>query len=236
MESLLNIENLHVKVGEKEILKGLNLKINKGETHVIMGPNGAGKSTLMKTLLHLKSPISGHLHFGEGVSQKDIGYLPQQNQIQKDFPATVQEVVLSGCQSKSFIRPFYNKKEKAIANLNIQRMELKGMEKKCFSELSGGQQQRVLLARALCSTEKILLLDEPVAGLDPHVGQEMYSLIEKLNKEFGITIIMISHDIGGVLKYATHILHLGEEVFYGTKDEYVNSEIGQRFIQFLGGK
>lgn len=235
MEQII-CKKLAIGYENKALVKDLTFTISKGDYFCIVGENGAGKSTLMKTLLHLKSPISGHLHFGEGVSQKDIGYLPQQNQIQKDFPATVQEVVLSGCQSKSFIRPFYNKKEKAIANLNIQRMELKGMEKKCFSELSGGQQQRVLLARALCSTEKILLLDEPVAGLDPHVGQEMYSLIDKLNKEFGITIIMISHDIGGVLKYATHILHLGEEVFYGTKDEYVNSEIGQRFIQFLGGK
>ncbi|MCR4661141.1 MAG: metal ABC transporter ATP-binding protein [Clostridia bacterium] len=235
MEQLI-CKDLTIGYGQVALVKNLNFTVNQGDYLCIVGENGAGKTTLMKTLLHLKKPLGGSIKFCEGVTQKDIGYLQQQNQIQSNFPATVYEVVSSGCQNKSFIRPFYTKKEKELIKLNIDRMELTGLEKKCFTELSGGQQQRVLLARALCSTEKILLLDEPVAGLDPHVSSEMYSLIEKLNKEFGTTIIMISHDVSGFIKYASKILHIGDEIFFGTKDEYLNSEIGKKFISYFGGK
>ena len=150
----------------------------------------------------------------------EIGYLPQQTEVQRDFPASVKEIVLSGCQSRCGKRPFYNKEEKALALENMKKMGVFDLQNRCYRELSGGQQQRVLLARALCATQKMLLLDEPVSGLDPNATEEMYELIESLNKS-GITIIMISHDVNAALKYATHILNIGKKIFFGKKEEYL---------------
>ena len=175
----------------------------------------------MKTLLHLLPPVSGKILLGDGLTENEIGYLPQQTGIQKDFPASVREIVLSGCQPRCGLRPFYSKKEKACAVEMMEKMEIIGLAERCFSELSGGQQQRVLLARALCATGKLLFLDEPVSGLDPNASEEMYRLIERLNYEDEITIIMITHDIRAALRYASHILHIGKSVFYGTKQEYL---------------
>ena len=203
----------------------------------MVGENGAGKSTLMKTMLGLLSPIKGSVLFGNGLKRNEIGYLPQQTAVQKDFPASVREIVLSGCQGRCGLRPFYNRQEKHIARENMERMGIMPLSNRCYRELSGGQQQRVLLARALCATQKVLLLDEPVAGLDPKVTAEMYGLISLLNRE-GIAIIMISHDISAAVRYASHILHIGTNVFYGTIDEYLNSDIGRVFLheQEGGGK
>ncbi|MBO4251797.1 MAG: ABC transporter ATP-binding protein, partial [Clostridia bacterium] len=202
--------------------------IESGDYIAIVGENGAGKSTLMKTLLGLLPPVSGEIVFGEGLKKNEIGYLPQQTVVQKDFPASVWEVVISGCLSKTGLRPFYNKEEKKAALENIEKMGLTDLKTRSYRELSGGQQQRVLLARALCATKKILLLDEPVSGLDPIVTAEMYELIEKLNKD-GTTIIMISHDIRSALDYANKILHVGKELFFGNKKDYLLSAIGKRF-------
>ncbi|MBP5242277.1 MAG: metal ABC transporter ATP-binding protein, partial [Clostridia bacterium] len=210
-------------------LKGLSFDVDGGDYLAIVGENGSGKSTLMKTILGLLKPIEGEIITGEGLKHSEIGYLPQQTVVQRDFPASVWEVVLSGCLSHTGLRPFYNKKEKALAKSNIEKMGLVGFEKRSYRELSGGQQQRVLLARALCATQKILLLDEPVSGLDPKVTAEMYELIKNLNDE-GTTIVMISHDIAAAVKYARHILHIGEKTFFGTKEEYLNSENCRRFI------
>ena len=190
----------------------------------------------MKTLLGLLSPIDGKVITGDGLQQNEIGYLPQQTVVQKDFPASVEEIVLSGCQGRCGLRPFYNKAEKQLAEQNIERMNITSLKKRCYRELSGGQQQRVLLARALCATQKLLLLDEPVSGLDPKVTLEMYRLIEQINKNDGITIIMISHDIVSAVKYATHILYVGKEIFFGTKSEYLNSDITKRFSLAEGGE
>jgi zinc transport system ATP-binding protein len=189
----------------------------------------------MKTLLQLKSPISGDIIVGDGLKKNEIGYLPQQTIVQKDFPASVKEIVISGCQGRCGLRPFYNKQEKQIAKENMERMGIIDLANRCYRDLSGGQQQRVLLARALCATRKILLLDEPVSGLDPKVNMEMYNLIEELNKE-GITIIMISHDMSAALRYASHILHIGDKIFFGTKEEYVNSKAGKNFLIQEGGE
>ena len=174
----------------------------------------------MHTLLNLIKPLSGKITTGDGLLRDEIGYLPQQTEVQRDFPASVREIVLSGNQSRSGKRPFYNKKEKQLALDNMKKMKILELEKKCYRELSGGQQQRVLLARALCATQKMLLLDEPVTGLDANVTEEMYELINELHKE-GITILMISHDHEAAQKYASHILYLGKETFYGTKEEYL---------------
>lgn len=218
----------------REIVHGLNFEIDAGDYLCIVGENGSGKSTLMRTLLGLQPPMSGKVLTGEGLLQKEIGYLPQQTAVQKDFPATVREIVISGFQGRCGLRPFYTKEEKRIAAANIDRMGISHLAKRCYRELSGGQQQRVLLARALCATGKVLLLDEPVSGLDPKVTAEMYRLIEKLNSD-GITVIMISHDMEAALSYASHILHIGNTVFFGTRQEYLNSELYKGFCAG-GGK
>lgn len=230
----LSCKDLCIGYDNNVVIGNLNFEIEAGDYLAIVGENGAGKSTLIKTLLGLIKPISGEIKTGDGLKKNEIGYLPQQTVVQRDFPASVWEVVISGCLSGMGLRPFYNKKEKELARLNLERMGLKGFEKRSYRELSGGQQQRVLLARALCATRKILLLDEPVAGLDPKVTGEMYDLIKKLNKE-GTTIIMISHDIHAAVEYANKILHIGISSFFGTKDDYVSSEIGKRFIH-IGDK
>lgn len=231
----ITCKDLSLGYDNNVIVKGLNFSVSEGDYLAIVGENGSGKSTLMKTILGLIKQIGGRITTGDGVKRNEIGYLPQQTVVQRDFPASVWEVVISGCASRMGLRPFYNREEKALALENIEKMGLKGFENRSYKELSGGQQQRVLLTRALCATRKILLLDEPVSGLDPIVTAEMYELIESLNKS-GTTIIMISHDISSALKYATHILHIGSEVFFGTKEEYLLSEKGKNFIVAGDGK
>lgn len=232
----ITVRDLSLGYDTHAIVEGLNFAANAGDYLCIVGENGSGKTTLMKTLLHLQEPVGGQILIGDGLKKNEIGYLPQQTVVQRDFPASVREIVLSGCQGRCGIRPFYNKEEKHLAEENMQRMGIIGLASRCYRELSGGQQQRVLLARALCATRKVLLLDEPVSGLDPKVTAEMYSLIEGLNKE-GITIIMISHDIAAAVRYASHILHIGARIFYGTRDKYLQSDAGKYFLmQQEGGE
>lgn len=227
--SLISIEKASIGYEGKKILSNINLKINSGDYVCIVGENGSGKSTLMKTLLGLVSPICGDIKFGDGLKQNEIGYLPQQTKFQKDFPASVSEVVLSGCLNYKHTL-FYNKSQKNLANENMKLTGIYEMRKKCFRELSGGQQQRAMLARALCATTKLLILDEPVTGLDPKAMTDMYSLIKNLNKK-GITIIMVSHDITSAINHASNILHLSkDEYFYGTTHQYLHSAIGKNFL------
>lgn len=227
---LITCEHLCLGYEGKTIVSDLNFSVNAGDYLCIVGENGSGKSTLMKTLLNLQKPISGRIITGDGLKPDEIGYLPQQTDVQRDFPASVREIVLSGCQSRCGMRPFYNKYEKMLAKKAMSLMDISDLPGRCYRELSGGQQQRVLLARALCAAEKLMLLDEPVSGLDPKVTAEMYSLIERLNKENGISVIMISHDVSAALEYATHILHIGREIFFGTKNEYEKSGMNS-FLQ-----
>ncbi|MBR4767080.1 MAG: metal ABC transporter ATP-binding protein, partial [Clostridia bacterium] len=194
----------------------------------------SGKSTLMKTLLGLHRPLAGTITRGDGLLKNEIGYLPQQTVVQKDFPASVREVVLSGCQGRLGARPFYSKADKALAAANMEKMGITALAGRCYRELSGGQQQRVLLARALCATKKVILLDEPVSGLDPVVTADMYKLIYNLNKEDGITVITVSHDLAAALKYADRILHIGKNLFFGTKEEYLTSSHTE-FLKAEGG-
>ena len=232
----LTCQNLTVGYDGRAVLQGLNFEVNAGNYLCIVGENGSGKSTLMKTILGLQAPIGGRILTGDGLRKNEIGYLPQQTQVQKDFPASVREIVLSGCQGRCGSRPFYSKEEKRLAEENIGKMGIGSLAKRCYRELSGGQQQRVLLARALCATRKMLLLDEPVSGLDPRVTAEMYGLIETLNREEGITVMMISHDISAALKYASHILHIGDSVFFGTRTDYLQSPQGKVFDSGKGGE
>ena len=213
----------------KSRAQDINFEVKKGDELCIVGENGSGKSTLVKALLHQIQPLSGKIETAEGFSLKDIGYLPQQTEVQRDFPASVMEVVQSGCIRRCK-GPFYGVREKQIAKQNMQKLDILSLSKKCYRELSGGQQQRVLLCRALCAAKKLLLLDEPVTGLDPVVTSEMYSLIANLNQE-GITVIMVSHDIAAALKYASHILHIAQEqLFFGKKQDYLKSEAGKLFM------
>ena len=221
-------ENASLGYDGKPIVTGLSFTVNAGDYLCIVGENGSGKSTLMKTILNLTPPLAGSIYM-EGLKPTQIGYLPQQTQVQRDFPASVLEIVLSGFQGQRGWRPFYTKEEKATASANLKKLGLEGFERRCYRELSGGQQQRVLLARALCATQKCLLLDEPISGLDPKATAQMYEIIEQLHRE-GITIIMISHDVGVALADATHILHIGKHLFFGTKESYLHSGIGQAFL------
>ncbi|MBQ7713067.1 MAG: ABC transporter ATP-binding protein [Clostridia bacterium] len=211
------------------ILEGLSFSVERGDYLSIVGENGSGKSTLMKTILGLMKPLKGEIILGDGLKKYEIGYLPQQSPIQKDFPASVWEVVISGCLSKARFVPFYTSADKSRAMENIDKMGLSDLIKRSYRELSGGQQQRVLLARALCATESILLLDEPVSGLDPAVTQEMYEIIRSLNDE-GITVIMISHDVRAAVRYANKILHVGKTPFFGTAREYLSSVRGKAYL------
>lgn len=221
-------EDVTLGYGGQSVASHITFEVDAGDYLCIVGENGAGKSTLMKTLLGLMPPLEGRITFAPGLSNRDIGYLPQQTEAQRDFPASVREIVLSGFQRRGF-RPFYTRAEKARAQQNMARMAIDTMARRCYRELSGGQQQRVLLARALCAARKILLLDEPVSGLDPIATAEMYQLIRDLNKE-GITIIMISHDLGASVQDASHVLHIGKKVFFGTREEYLESSIGRYYM------
>lgn len=213
------------------VAENINFSVDRGDYLCIVGENGAGKSTLMKTLLGLTPLMGGSITNGDGLEPYEIGYLPQQTFVQKDFPASVWEIVLSGTLPQCGWHPFFNRAQKKLAEENMKRMDIWGLKKECYRNLSGGQQQRVLLARALCASSRLLLLDEPVTGLDPRVTAEFYELIKDLNKE-GLTIIMVSHDIQAAVKYASHILHIEKEKsFIGTTQDYVKSD----FWKELGG-
>lgn len=230
--SLINCKNLELAYDNKTVLSDLSFEIERGDYLCVVGENGSGKSTLMKALLGLIKPVSGEISFC-CAKHSEIGYLPQQTDIQRDFPASVYEVVISGTLGKRGLLPFYSKREKDIAKKNMELLGISDLARHSYQDLSGGQQQRVLLARAMCATTTLLLLDEPVAGLDPVVTAEMYKIIKELNDK-GITIIMISHDIAAATQYASHILHLHHKpLFFGTKEEYISSDISR---SFLGGE
>jgi len=229
--SLISCKDLSLAYEGVNIVSNLNFSINFGDYLCIVGENGSGKSTLMKAILGLKVPSSGTISFSKEINKSDIGYLPQQTGIQKDFPASVYEVVLSGMVSKdkSF---FYTKKSKQYAKEVMQRIGISDIANKSYKELSGGQQQRTLLARAICATNKLIILDEPVSGLDPQITNELYELIYELNKN-GVTVIMVSHDILSAVKYSSHILHISKTPeFFGTKEEYIKSDIGKKYMNY----
>ena len=233
MNQIIKCEHTDFGYENHDAVIDLNLEIYPGDYLCVVGENGSGKSTLIKGMLGLLKPTGGSLSVADELKRGGIGYLPQQTAAQKDFPATVQEVVLSGTLSRRGNRPFYSRAERKLAAHNLERLGIEHLKQKCYRELSGGQQQRVLIARALCATEQLLILDEPITGLDPSAIQDFYHLIKKLNKEDGITIIMVSHDIGNVISQANKILHLHRRVvFCGTAEAYRQSVAGK---EFLGG-
>lgn len=222
--ALIKVEKLSLSYENMTVIQDLDFEVNSGDYLCIVGENGSGKSTLIKALLSLKKPVGGAITFGDGLLQKEIGYLPQQTLAQKDFPASVYEVVISGCLNSRGFKPFYSARERKTALKNMERMNITDLRLRSYRDLSGGQQQRVLLARALCATQKLLLLDEPVSGLDPMVTAEMYEIIAKINSG-GVTVIMVTHDMAAALKYANRILCLRESgYFFGTPDEFRQSD------------
>ncbi len=231
MKELIKCNNISLSYDGVDVLKDISFSIYDDDYLCIVGENGSGKSTLIKCLLGIKKADKGEIIMNGGLKHSDIGYLPQQTSIQKGFPATVEEVVISGCLSSRGYRPFYSKKEKQTAEMNMKRLGILDLRKRCYRELSGGQQQRTLLARALCAAKKLILLDEPVTGLDPVAINELYNLIGELNQSDKITIIMVSHDIQNLLRNTKHVLHLNESsAYYGSVNDYLKSEIGSKFI------
>ena len=229
MNTVLSCRDISVKYESGFAVQNVSLTVEQGDYLCIVGENGSGKTTLMKTLLGLIRPHSGKVEY-TGVKPAEIGFIPQQTVVQKDFPTSVFEVVLSGCQNRRAFLPFYRRGDKARAKAALCRLNAEDLMRKSYRDLSGGQQQRVLLARALCATEKLLLLDEPAAGLDPVMAGEMYRLLEELNRQ-GITVIMISHDIAQAVKYAGKILHMKTSaLFFGTAQAYTQSETGRRMM------
>ena len=224
-------ENVSLGYENRPILKDLSFTVNSGDYLCIVGENGSGKSTLMKTMLALTPPLAGCIRMEEGLTSTQIGYLPQQTQVQRDFPASVREVVLSGFQGRCGLRPFYTKAEKKAAQENMERMAISQFARKCYRELSGGQQQRVLLARALCAASRLLILDEPITGLDPAAAQDLYKTLAYLNEKEGMAVVMVTHDLRSALRSAKTVLHIGRrgDVFSGTVADYLASPQGRRF-------
>lgn len=228
--ALISCKDVSLGYEGSVVLEDVDFQIDKGDYLCIVGENGSGKSTLIKGLLGLKKPLHGEITLGDDLSPDEIGYLPQQTAIQRNFPASVFEVVLSGRINQMKRRPFYSKQDKEAATEKMRLMGIESLKNRSYQELSGGQQQRVLLARALCATQKLLLLDEPSSGLDPVVTSDFCNLIKKINREQGITIVMVSHDIHTTARYASHVLHLGKrQLFFGKTREYLESDIGKQF-------
>lgn len=238
MKELLTCKNVSFGYENIIAISDVSFSLNEGEYLCVVGENGSGKSTLMKGLLGLLKPLKGELILDEALQKSSIGYLPQQTDLQKDFPATVFEVVLSGCLKQRGFLPFYSKKEKETAMKNLKRLGMEEFKFRPYKELSGGQQQRVLIARALCATDRLLILDEPVTGLDPAATMELYQLIKHLNQKYQVAIIMVTHDIKSAVNQADLVLHLGQtQLFFGNVEKYKQSEIGTSFLNLeQGGK
>ncbi|HIS14378.1 MAG TPA: ABC transporter ATP-binding protein [Candidatus Ornithospirochaeta stercorigallinarum] len=233
MSVLIKGEHIDLGYEGEAIVKDISFSISEGDYLCILGENGAGKSTLVKAILSLHAPLKGEIEFSPQIRKNEIGYLPQQSSAQKSFPASVEEVVLSGRVNSLSHKFFYTKEDRKIALSNLSRLGIENLRRKSFSELSGGQMQRVLLARALCACKKLLLLDEPVTGLDPHTTSEFYRMVDDLNDD-GLTIIMVTHDIHPALNSTDHVMYLGRGYFYGRKDDYFKSEMGMRFLKEAG--
>ncbi len=229
--ALVTCENLSFAYSGNYVLKNLSFSIEKGDYLCIVGENGAGKSTLIKGLLNLKKPSSGFISYDKSIGKKEIGYLPQSSPSQKDFPASVYEIVLSGCLNKLGFKIFYTKKEKNLAIEKMYELGIFDIRNACYRELSGGQKRRVLLARALCAGDKLIILDEPATGLDPLVIRDLYQIVKKINQDDNISIIMVSHDINSAIKYANKILHIKDgETFFGSVEDYKKIPLAKRFL------
>ena len=219
--ALITLRDVTIAFEGVPAVEHVSYQVNRGDYMVIIGENGSGKSTLMRAMLGLVHPCAGTVRYGDGLRRNQIGYLPQQTAVQRDFPASVEEVVLSGCINQLGARFFYGKNLQRKAREKMALLDIEKLSDKSYRTLSGGQQQRVLLARALCATDALLLLDEPVTGLDPGSTQELYGLIRNLNREHGVSIVMVSHDLHGSMADANKVLAVDRGVsFCGSVAEY----------------
>lgn len=229
--ALITVTQAGFSYEKTQVISGLQFQVQQGDYLCIVGENGSGKSTLLKGLLSLLRPATGRIQRGDGLQAKEIGYLPQQTAAQKDFPASVEEVVRSGLLNRQGLFPFFSKANRAEATRIMTLLDITKFQSRCYRELSGGQQQRVLLARALCAGSRLLLLDEPVSGLDPVVTQELYGILQTLNRDLGLTIVMVSHDVQSAVRYASHILHLDKtQVFFGKAADYRQTQHAQKMM------
>lgn len=227
---LLSCRDLTLGYEQQALVEHLSLDVAAGDYLCVMGENGSGKSTFLKSVLGLLKPLSGEIIRSDALKISGIGYLPQQTQSQKDFPATVKEIVLSGFLSARGFRFTYSPAELSAAMMHMGKLGILELQGRCYRELSGGQQQRVLLARALCAASKLLVLDEPVTGLDPAAAQDLYKTLRYLNEKEGIAVLMVTHDLKNALSEAKHILHIGKtRWFHGTAEEFLVSDTGRRF-------
>ncbi|MDR1216611.1 MAG: ATP-binding cassette domain-containing protein [Treponema sp.] len=230
-DDILTCQNAAFGYDGRIVVNNISFAVQSGGYLYIIGENGSGKSTLVKGILRLISPLQGRVYFSPHIKTREIGYLSQASAVKKDFPANVSEIVLSGLVGAMGLRPFYSRADKAIAEDNMKRLDIYDLKDCCFRELSGGQQRRVLIARALCASHKLLVLDEPTDSLDPLATQELYNLLAKLNRETGITIITVTHDVHAAVKYASHILHIKyNQYFFGTLSEYTRSDYAKSFF------
>jgi len=229
--SYLTLEGISLAYEGRTVIKELSFTVDPGDYICIVGENGTGKTTLVRSLVGLKRPVNGRITFGDGLSRRDIGYVPQNILTGADFPATVYEVVTSGLLGGMGLRPFFTKDEKKRAENAMERLGIRDLKNQCFRELSGGQRQRVQLARALCSANKLLILDEPASGLDPVITSQLYGIIKELNQSEKMAVVMVSHDIKSAVHYASKVLHLDRESsFFGTSEEYRRHRMGKHFL------
>ncbi len=239
MSALITCRHVDFGYENHDAVIDLSMEVDEGDYLCVVGANGSGKSTLVKGLLGLIKPTKGELTVAEELRRTGIGYLPQQTAAQRDFPAAVWEVVLSGTLSRRearpfYLRPFYSADAKRLAASCMEKLGISDLKNHCYRELSGGQQQRVLIARALCATSRMLILDEPITGLDPQAIQDFYRLVRRLNRDEGVTVLMVSHDVAGIIGQASRILHLQQRaLFFGKPEDYRRTAAGQRY---LGGE
>ena len=234
MNSLIQCKNLTLQYDRHIAVQNVSFSVEPGDFLCIVGENGSGKSTLLKGLLGMLPPHYGQISYAPSLSRTAIGYVPQQSTVQRDFPATVLEVVLSGCLNRQGLHFFYTPAQRSEAMMNLGKLGILELKDACYRDLSGGQQQRVLLARALCAASQLLILDEPITGLDPAAAQDLYKTLAYLNQKEGMAIVMVTHDLKAALKSARTVLHIGRKgLFTGTASDYLASPQGRRFREEL---
>lgn len=217
--ALLSFEAVSVRYGALEAVKDVSFAVHEGDRCCLVGENGSGKTTLLKAALGLVPITSGHVAFG--LPRESLSYLPQISTALEDFPATALEIVLSGRQNRSRFSPWTSEADKRAAVETMRRFAITDLAKRRFASLSGGQKQRVLLARAMCSAPRLLLLDEPDAALDAESRDALIATLRELNEREGLSILMVSHDQESVAAFAKQIAQLrGDLAFYGTSDEW----------------
>ncbi len=216
---ILSASHVSINYGAVVAVDDATFGVNEGDYFCIAGSNGSGKSTLLKGIIGLAPIKNGHLHVN--LPKEQISYLSQTNRADRDFPATVWEIILSGTQKSGKKIPFYTKDDKQRAEESMIKLGMEKFKNTRIGNLSGGQQQRALLARALCKSPKLLLLDEPFAGLDSAISEELYELYKNLNKN-GVTIIMASHDYQAIGNFASRVMLMNNSHvdFVGTNDEW----------------